>query len=578
MNKKLELFLLLSLVITIICLVNNQVFDVHGIIGGTDTDEKKIAELLKRAKNYLQHGNYDGALAALDVALTISKDSDVLYLKANILEKIDKLEQANSTYYEAYLYGPQNSTINFALSKLLFKMGEYKASIKSMDRALQYDPTNSTLYYEKGKIFLGIKYYAGAIKEFDKAVIIDNKTVYYLAKADTLFNLPLPRYIDALNVYRNITTFIDSKNIAAYLGTAKSHFELKQYDEALNAYDDARKLGENVSKILVLKAQKLNQLQQFEMAKKYLIYIISFYPNSSDAYLSFADALFGLKNYTNALNAYRNITTFIDSKNIAAYLGTAKSHFELKQYDEALNAYDKTIKLGNIANPSTILFPSIEKLFKQKQFEMAKKYLNRIISLSGIYKDIKVYLLLGSISFNDKNYTDALNAYRNITTFIDSKNIAAYLGTAKSMFELKKYDDLLIIYDNMSDLGFDPINIYNMLVHQADKLYKLNNFNMAIKYADKSISFHSMDGKAYFIKGKTLFELKDFKGSRKSYNDALLFDPNNSTLFFYKGNAYAEDKIYKKAMSAYNKALSNNPSTNERVEINNAIKKIEHFL
>ena len=123
-NKKLELFLLLSFVFTIVCLFGNELYNVHGITKDSDPDEKKISELLKLAKNSLLQSNYEKALAALDVALTISKNSDVLYLKAKILEKLEKLPEANSTYYQAYLYNPQNSSINLALSKLLYKMGE----------------------------------------------------------------------------------------------------------------------------------------------------------------------------------------------------------------------------------------------------------------------------------------------------------------------------------------------------------------------------------------------------------------------------------------------------------------------
>jgi superkiller protein 3 len=304
---------------------------------------------------------------------------------------------------------------------------------------------------------------------------------------------------------------------------------------------------------------------------------MSIYPNDTDAYRLLGDALYHLKNYTDALNAYRNSTVF-DAKNIDAYLGTAKSLFELKKYDDALNAYGNAIKLGNVANPSPILFPQAQKLIQLNQFETAKKYLNHTISLSKNYKDTQVYLLLGdTLLFHLKNYTDALNVYQNITIF-NPNNIQAYIGIAKSQTELKKYDDAFNTYDKIYDLGFDPLKIYTILNIQADKLYKLNNTKMAVKYADKSISFYSIDSNAYFIKGKALFKQKEFKDSRKSYNEALSFDPQNSTLFFYKGNAYAEDKIYKKALSAYNKALANNPSNQERNEVNNAIKKIKRFL
>ncbi|MDF2736251.1 MAG: protein kinase [Nitrososphaeraceae archaeon] len=585
-KKKMNVFLLICLIITIGCfLFGNQILNIHGINENANKEEKtKKLELLKLAKKYLKYSNYDKALAALDVALTISPDdSNVLYLKGNILEKQGKSAEANSTYHKAIAQYYLNSTIHFALAKLLSKMENgYDASLKSMDQALHYDPANSTLYYEKGKVFLVVKNYHDAIKEFNKAAIIENKTIYHLAKAGSLFNLT--QYAEAMNAYRNITTFIDAKNIDAYLGTAKSQFELKKYDDALNAYGNAIKLGENSSKLLVPQAQKLIQLNQFETAKKYLNHTMSIYPNDTDAYRLLGDALYHLKNYTDALNAYRNSTVF-DPKNIDAYRGTANSLFELKKYDEALNTYDKTIKLGNVSNPSSILVPQAQKLIQLNQFETAKKYLNHTILLLKNYKDkpyrqvyLQTYLFLGdTLFFHLKNYTDALNAYHDITIF-DINNIRAYIGIAKSQFELKKYDEALNTYDKVYDLGFDPLKIYTILNLQADKLYKLNNTEMTVKYADKSISFYSLDSNAYFIKGKALFKQKEFKDSRKSYNEALSFDPQNSTIFFYKGNAYAEDKIYKKALSEYNKALANNPSTQERNEINNAIKKIKRFL
>jgi len=119
---------------------------------------------------------------------------------------------------------------------------------------------------------------------------------------------------------------------------------LKQYSEALAAYEQAIRLDPNDAYAYSNKGYTLNELKRYREAVGAYEQAIRLDPNNAAAYISKSLALNELKRYEEGLGAYEQAPS-LDSNNAAAYINKDIALRNLKRYEEALAAYEQANSL-----------------------------------------------------------------------------------------------------------------------------------------------------------------------------------------------------------------------------------------
>ena len=85
--------------------------------------------------------------------------------------------------------------------------------------------------------------------------------------------------------------------------------------------------------------------------------------------------------------------------------------------------------------------------------------------------------------------------------------------------------------------------------------YLADNYDVALKYFDKTISLNPLYTKAYLSRGLVRHNIKDYKGEIEDCTQTLRLDPQSGDAYNNRGSAHAMLKDYKDAIYDYNKAL-----------------------
>ncbi len=166
--------------------------------------------------------------------------------------------------------------------------------------------------------------------------------------------------------------------IAALRKSAQQWFEegttfrnLKRYQEALAAYEQAIRLDPNFALAYNNKGNALGNLKRYQEALAAFEQAIRLDHNYANAYYNKGNALYGLKRYQEALAAYEQATR-LDHNYALAYHNKGVTLYNLKHYQEALAAYEQAIQLDpNFAVAYYSKGLALEALGKKQQAQQA---------------------------------------------------------------------------------------------------------------------------------------------------------------------------------------------------------------
>ena len=287
------------------------------------------------------------------------------------------------------------------------------------------------------------------------------------------------------------------KNILDYFNQGNAHENLKQYKEAISAYEKAIEINpdleiEKPNDPELAKAYRFKAFNVWKEQKEYIHAIkdydeaIKIDPKYTD-YLYKGDILSELKEYQEALLAYDEAIK-IKPGYAGSYLHKVIAHEALKQYKEAISAYAEAIKI----NPNHSCTNTLNNLMENKKlWDHQEKHIQAI-----------------------EDYAKAIK--------INPKNDEAYHNKGYAHAELKQYEDAISAYA-------------------------------------EAIKIEPQYDEAYFNKGNAYVELKQYEAAISAYDEAIKIDPQYAEAYFNKGNVHTEIQEYKKAKLAYKKAIEINP-------------------
>ena len=300
--------------------------------------------------------------------------------------------------------------------------------------------------------------YSKAINAFVKAIEINPKSyiAWYaagLAEAKSNYSVPNIGFSEAVKYKPDF--------YAAWRQKGDAHYSLREYKNALNAYEkaieEAEKQNQKDFALYWRKGVALDELKRYREA--IIAYTKSIdiqphpyaYNNRGSAYYQKGEKNNALKDYDEAIrlkpdhaNAYAGKAYFYDNRGDK---GDKKN---------ALENYKKAIELGyttaNIyVNVGNIYYYDNE----LKDHEKALINYNKAVDLG--YKNVNTYRSMGYIYYQKGDYNQAIESYKKVIN-LDSKNANVYVNMGNAYKAQGNNQKAVERYDEAINL--DPKNAY----------------------------------------------------------------------------------------------------------------------
>lgn len=360
---------------------------------------------------------------------------------------------------------------------------------------------------------------------------------------------------------------------------------------AASAYDDyMSKAGE-----LIAKGNTRAAEEAFRAALKLK-------PESLEAQLGVADALFDMKNYLGADAEYQKIIAQ-NPNSPEARRGRADTLYELNKYDEAVGEYEAALRVG--ANDAGIYNNYANALFRtgkrenrdraienyniaikkepnwpdayaglantlriQKRLDEAKQAVERSIDLApnsplGHTVAGRVYADLG-------DFTRA-NTEGQKSIQLAPKDAFVYLNWGGILYAQKRYNEAINAY--VAAQSYDPTwavprnSLGTLFLNVNRPKEALDELEFAAKLEPKSSIIHNNLGTAYLLSQK-------LDAAIANYQLAVQFDNRNSQAYSNLGLAYYRQGRLDDSISAFRRAVELEPNNAQfRTALGDVLKK-----
>ncbi|OWT33012.1 hypothetical protein BGI41_04650 [Methanobrevibacter sp. 87.7] len=272
----------------------------------------------------------------------------------------------------------------------------------------------------------------------------------------------------------------------------KYAYNKKQYENALNLFNESLICDENFSKALLGKAKSLYKLGR--LSESSIIYDELFDSDCMDSYI-----------WLNIGNFYYYVLNN-NSKALKSYDNGIK-------YDDAL--VNLWIKRGNV-------------LISMNMYEKA---LNSYIEASKLDKlNYKIYNNIAH-SYNLLNINDkALSAFNKSLSI--KMNIYALLNKTIILNDIGRFSEAL----NTINMALNIKIRYDLLYYKALVLYNLEEYEESLKIVNQSLDIFDYSN-SWILKTKVSYTLEDFEDCINSASHVLIFNPSDTEIWFYKINS-----------------------------------------
>lgn len=305
-------------------------------------DSEEFEEIIL---HYLDMGKASLAKKALKLALEQHPRSTGLKLvQVEMLVYDDKLDQAEKLLNELYAIEPTNEEIYIQKANIFSKRDNHEKAVELLKIALQYTDDFADVYNLIGMEYLFMDNLEMAKESFIKCLEEDTEDQAALYNVVYCFEF-LDQNEEAIEYLKN---YIDRNPYSeiAWHQTGRLHYGLKQYDEALRAFDYATLIDDEFLGAFMEKAKSLERL----------------------------------KRYDEAIEAY-NRTIELDDPTSYALLRIGKCHEKMGNSALALKFYNKTVHEDPLLDKGWIAITDF--YVRQKNFQKALFYVNKALSIDN---------------------------------------------------------------------------------------------------------------------------------------------------------------------------------------------------
>ncbi len=412
-------------------------------------DPENAFALNGKGNSFCKLGRYSEALKAYEALLSLDYESVSARYNRGVV--LSRLKCRKKGFEESLDNQPQTAFKKYL--ELSGKTPEEKIGNKS--------------WKYRGLAFARLEEYKEALKSFDNAIKVGSEDSYPLIyRGITL--MCLERFEEALNTFQKAEEVIyativaekpgkedngkenNEKEKSWALGSAekKSQMEtlriakgfsldaLGRYEDALKAFESARKISENGKVACSGKGLVLTHLKEWEKAVKVFDGILTFDPENSQVSLLKAFALIRLEDFITARSVLENTAMDSDSDLPVCLLGFTCS--KLEDFKKSLWAYRKATEL----NPKNFHARNglAELYFKLGNSRGALRELEA--SISEAPDNVYSRFLKGRIELEEQACEDALESFRRALA-LDTENqkLLLWEAYARYMYAEVSFDE-----------------------------------------------------------------------------------------------------------------------------------------
>ena len=566
---------------------------------------------------YLRNNNKNFALTAFqhagrmnfDPAMqeeAVFKQAKINYDQGNFDEAIDALNNLATTFPES----ERAAEANILLSEAYLKTSDYNKAIEHIEKIGDKDPRIKRAYqqvtYFKGTENFNSRKYRRAVQMFDKSLnypedeALVAKAHFWSGEAYSIGK----RYEDAIRSYNAVISQPFETNSVEFLraryGLAYAHYNLKQYDRALEHfegfvsnrnnridqqfYDDALiRLADcyyvnksydlavaNYQKVIdsnspdrayayFQKGVILGLQNNVALARENLDIVINRYPSSTyadNAFYQKAQLDFEQGNYQVAVLGFSKLISGRPQSPFVphALLKRGFSYYNLQNYNQSKRDYERILDdYPTHTTASSAISALQEVLTLQNRTSEFETYLARYKSANPDNKSLEnIEYETAKSLYNNLEYQKAIQSFQNyINNYPGTPNAyEAKYYIAESYYRLRQDEKALELYYQV-EADKKTTRVNKAVQRIAEIEFERNNYSKAINYFEKLAniarnkrqSFNAWSGLM-----KSHFYLKNYP-SVKEYANLILekgnvsADATNSATLYIGKAAYAQGDV-----------------------------------
>lgn len=274
-------------------------------------DGKNEEIYIQRANIYSKKDNHEAAVALLEKALEISRDSlDIYSLLGMEHLFMDDFELAKRNFMKCVNFDPHDYSSLYNVVYCFEFLEDFDGAIQYLNSYLERNPYSQVAWHQLGKQYLAKELFDEALGAFDFAIISDENF------------------------------------IGAYFEKGKVLEKMGKYNEAIANYETTIKIEDPTSHAYLRMGKCHEKLKNDDLAKYYYYQTVHEDPLLDKGWLAITEFYSRKKNYERALY-YINKAINIDGENPLYWKNCAGIHQELFNLDEADFAYKQAVELGN---------------------------------------------------------------------------------------------------------------------------------------------------------------------------------------------------------------------------------------
>jgi tetratricopeptide (TPR) repeat protein len=329
--------------------------------------------------HYLDTGKASLAKKALKLALEQHPRSTGLKLvQVEMLIYDDKLDQAEKLLNELYAIEPHNEEIYIQKANIFSKRDKHEEAVAELNIALMYTEDFADVYNLMGMEYLFMDNLELAKENFIKCLKEDTEDQAALYNVVYCFEFldqnaeaieflkeyidqnpyseiawhqmgrlyyGLKNYEDALRAF-DYATLIDEDFLGAFMEKGKAFERLRRYEDAIESYNRTIELDDPTSYALLRIGKCYEKLGKKALALKYYNKTVHEDPLLDKGWIAITDFYVREKNFQKAL-FYVNKALNIDNSNRLYWKRYAVINKEMNFYEEAEVGYRKAVELGD---------------------------------------------------------------------------------------------------------------------------------------------------------------------------------------------------------------------------------------
>jgi tetratricopeptide (TPR) repeat protein len=354
--------------------------------------------------HYLDNGKHSLAKKAVKLGLEQHPSSVILkLLKVELLVFEDKLQKASSLISELEAVEPNNEDLLIQKATILSKNNKHLEAIHTFKQVLPNTDEKIDIWSMIGMEYLYLDDFENARLNFANCIDVDYEDYSSLYNVVYCFDMENnhEEAIVFLKAYIETNPYCE----VAWHQLGRQFFVLKQYKEALRAFDYAVIIDEEFIGGYLEKAKTLEELEQYEEA---------------------------IQNYL--------ITLELDDPTAFVYVRTGECYQKLGNLETAISYYKKAVHEDPLLDKGWLFLTNLYQ--EDGQYQKALSYLAKAIQIDD--NNTVYWRKYAEINLKLNFYEEAVKAYYKCLELTDD-SLEVYVGLADVLLFLGEFTDALKI-------------------------------------------------------------------------------------------------------------------------------------